>query len=391
MNIGRQSVSSALVAVAAVMVLLGTLYFASLRPGYSHISNTISELGEMGAAQAHWVAFGFFLPVGLIVWLALWLAHGHRSGQDTSLVLLALSGLGAGYVLSAFFPCDPGGPLFGSWRTLVHNAAGVIDYGGTVLGFLLFCLYCARHRMRPQAVAFGIAAALGSLALVLLGLPPAFPVRGAVQRVTELIQFTGLFFVCQLLSTRAAPRVTTFEKEQSYKYSLMAALLSALIRLSILLLILGCTAGCDQTSEHLARSGLDHFGSVALPGGFVELQLAENPGSFLSLGDSLPKLLRQALFTVGTGVCLLGLFAYLVYNRLGRYHFIGLSLIWAGGTSNLIDRITRQGLVTDFLFIRVGPFHTGIFNAADVMVMLGLAVLFYEHWKRRQADRKTNI
>jgi len=68
MNLGRQSFSSALVAVAAAMVLLGTLHFASFRPGYSHISNTISELGETGAPQAHWVAFGFFLPGGIIVW-----------------------------------------------------------------------------------------------------------------------------------------------------------------------------------------------------------------------------------------------------------------------------------------------------------------------------------
>ena len=204
MNIGRQSFSPALIAVAAAMALPGTLYFASLRPGYSHISKTISELGETGAPQAHLVAFGCFLPVGLIVWWALWLLHRHRPGQDTSLVLLALSGLGAGYVLAAFFPCDPGGPLFGSWRTLVHNTTGLIDYGGTAFGFLLFCRYCARQKMRPQAVAFGIAAALGFLATVLLGLPPAFPVRGAVQRVAELIQFAGVFFVCHQLSARAA-------------------------------------------------------------------------------------------------------------------------------------------------------------------------------------------
>jgi hypothetical membrane protein len=191
--------------MAAAMVLLGTLYFASHRPGYSHISNTISELGETGAAQAHLVAFSFFLPVGLIVWLALWLTHGHRSGQDTLLVLLALSGLGTGYVVGAFFPCDPGAPLFGSWRTLVHNAAGLIDYGGTVLGFLLFSRYCARRKATRLAVVFAIAAALGFLAMVLLGLPPAFPVRGAVQRVTELIQFTGVFFVCRLVFTERRP------------------------------------------------------------------------------------------------------------------------------------------------------------------------------------------
>lgn len=161
---------------------------------------------------------------------------------------------------------------------------------------------------------------------------------------------------------------------------------SRTVRLFILLLVLGCAAGCDQTSKHFARSGLDPFSPVTLPGGFAELQLAENPGSFLSLGESLPSPWRQALFTVGTGVCLLGLFAYLVYKRVGRYYFIGLALIWAGGTSNLIDRITRHGLVTDFLFIRVGPLHTGVFNVADVMVMLGVAVLFYEGWKGRSPD-----
>jgi len=207
MIVRRQPLPSALVALAAAMVLFGTLYFASLRPGYRHMSNTISELGEIGVPQAHLVAFGFFLPVGLLVWLAIWLAHrhSHRPGQDTSLVLLALSGLGTGYVLAAFFPCDPGGPLFGSWRTMVHNTAGLIDYGGTALGFFLFCRYCARHKMRTQAVTFGIAAALGLLAMVLLGLPSAFPVRGAVQRVAELIQFAGVLFVCHLLSTSAAP------------------------------------------------------------------------------------------------------------------------------------------------------------------------------------------
>src|SRR5438105_3172591 len=138
MSIRCHYLSSSLIAAAAAMVLLGTLYFASLRPTYSQLSNTISELGETGTPQARLVAFGFFLPVGLLVWLALWVTHRHVPSWDTSLVLFALSGLGAGYVLSAFFPCDPGGPLFGSWRTLVHNAAALIDYGGTTLGFLLF-------------------------------------------------------------------------------------------------------------------------------------------------------------------------------------------------------------------------------------------------------------
>lgn len=153
------------------------------------------------------------------------------------------------------------------------------------------------------------------------------------------------------------------------------------IRLFILLAVLGCAAGCDQASKHFARSGLVHSGPVTLPGGFGELRLAENPGSFLSLGGALPSSLRLAIFTVATAVFLLGLLAYLVGTRGGRYQFIGLMLIWAGGTSNLIDRVARHGLVTDFVVIHIGPLHTGVFNAADVMIMAGSAILLYHYWK----------
>ena len=117
MRVRLHSFATALVLVAAAMVLFGTLYFASLRPNYSHITNTISELGEAGATNAHEVAFGFFLPVGLLVWLALWLIRRGASDSYASFALVALSSLGAGYVMAAFFPCDPRAPIFGSWRT----------------------------------------------------------------------------------------------------------------------------------------------------------------------------------------------------------------------------------------------------------------------------------
>jgi hypothetical protein len=207
MSIRPHSRSSALILVAATMVLLGTLYFASLRLGYTHISNTISELGETGAPRARLVAFGFFLPVGLTVWLALWLIHRTGPDKEASLILIALSCLDTGYVVSAFVPCDPGAPLFGSWRTLVHNLAGLMDYGGTAIGFLLVSRRCAKNGAATQSAGFVVAGALGLVCLTLLCLQPAFHVRGAVQRLAEVIQFTGVFFACFLLSRRMPPDV----------------------------------------------------------------------------------------------------------------------------------------------------------------------------------------
>jgi len=204
MSSRTQFIASGAIVLAALMVLVETLYFASLRPGYSHISNTISELGETGTPRAGKVAFGFFLPVGLLVWWALWLVYREASDRHVSVALAALSSLGAGYVLSAFFPCDPGGPIYGSWRTQVHNVLGFIDYAGTGIGFLIVSRYFAPQGTTRQATAFSAAGTLVLLCLALLSLEAAFPIRGAVQRVAEVLQFVGVFFVCYLAPKKLA-------------------------------------------------------------------------------------------------------------------------------------------------------------------------------------------
>jgi hypothetical protein len=187
------------------MLLVETLYFASLRPGYSHISSTISELGETGAPRAQQVSFGFFLPVGLLVWLALWLVWREAPGRYVSLVLIALSSLGAGYVAAAFFPCDSGAPLFGTWRTQVHNVVGFIDYAGTATDFLLISRHFAGRDTTFQAVVFLVAGLLVLMSVALLSVEATFPIRGAIQRVAEVIRFSGIIFVCHLLSRTMRP------------------------------------------------------------------------------------------------------------------------------------------------------------------------------------------
>jgi signal peptidase II len=147
------------------------------------------------------------------------------------------------------------------------------------------------------------------------------------------------------------------------------------VRLSIITLILVLTAGCDQVTKHYARLQLGQAGSVSIPGHVVEFTLAENPGAFLSVGAALPQITRTALMVcVGSGLALL--LAYLLRAPgLRLLPFMGLALSWSGGMSNLIDRFSRHGLVTDFMVLRVGPFHTGIFNLADFAIMAGTLVL----------------
>jgi signal peptidase II len=154
--------------------------------------------------------------------------------------------------------------------------------------------------------------------------------------------------------------------------------LSRKLRLGCLICLLVCTVGCDQTSKHLARSRLSQATLVILSGGLVEFRLAENPGSFLSLGALLPDSVRFVVFTLGVGAGLLALTGYLTSrSRIGLMRFIGLSLVTAGGISNVLDRILHHGLVTDFATVRIGPLHTGVFNVADVLIMIGVGVVIW--------------
>jgi signal peptidase II len=111
----------------------------------------------------------------------------------------------------------------------------------------------------------------------------------------------------------------------------------------------------------------------------LRLQLTENPGSFLSLGASLPQQLRFALFTAVVAALLIGLVcAALFARRLSTARFVALALIAGGGISNLIDRLLYDGRVTDFLNVGIGSLRTGIFNIADMAILGGALLMIFK-------------
>lgn len=93
-----------------------------------------------------------------------------------------------------------------------------------------------------------------------------------------------------------------------------------------------------------------------------------------------------------TGGLLAGLLVYLLRkNDLDSVTLIGCSLILAGGIGNLIDRVVFNGVVTDFLNIGIGSLRTGIFNIADVVIMLGVGLVIYRSFsERKQVDTRFN-
>jgi len=91
------------------------------------------------------------------------------------------------------------------------------------------------------------------------------------------------------------------------------------------------------------------------------------------------------LFTIGTGIMLLALTAMAHRFVDGSWSMLGLTLFVAGGASNWMDRLVH-GSVVDFLNVGIGPLRTGIFNVADVAIMLGVGISLLAQFGRNRTE-----
>jgi signal peptidase II len=142
---------------------------------------------------------------------------------------------------------------------------------------------------------------------------------------------------------------------------------------AVLLVATAATIGCDRLSKRLAADTLAGTPGRSFLGGAVQLEYAENPGAFLGLGSDWPPTTRLIIFATATA---LGLWLVVVLARRLRQPpaLVGLGLIAGGSLSNLADRLAT-GAVVDFLYVGIGPVHTGVFNLADAAIVAGAALV----------------
>jgi signal peptidase II len=157
-------------------------------------------------------------------------------------------------------------------------------------------------------------------------------------------------------------------------------------RLALFLLIMA-TIGCDRVTKHFAAATLINVPTQSFLLDTVRLEYSENTGAFLSLGANWPAAARTGLFTVGNGILLLAVVLAAARGRWSGPTLFGAAVFVAGGASNVADRIIR-GSVIDFLNVGIGPLRTGIFNVADVAIMLGVVLVALVTFRSGKKDRK---
>ena len=163
--------------------------------------------------------------------------------------------------------------------------------------------------------------------------------------------------------------------------------MSILKRIQMILVICLVSIGLDQSTKWYATEYLSKFEMSSYWSDTLRIVYAENTGAFLGLGSGMSESAKFWIFVCAVGFILSALLIYILRTKTQTvYGLSSLILIFSGGISNFFDRATNNGAVIDFLNIGIGSLRTGIFNIADMAIMLGVFLLLFA--KDIKADSK---
>jgi hypothetical protein len=196
-----------LLAVATVLFGLGFyIVGAAIKPGYSSLSQYISELNATGTAWASALGYLGFLPLGLLFAAFLVAASPLAAVQGASrLGWWLLWSQPVAFIGVALAPCDVGCPLGGSPTQLVHDLLGVTTYFAGALGMLLLSFAPALRGRAPSRHFLRVAALAFVLLFVAMLDPQIVEIRGALQRIADALLAAALLTIAFRLLPAARP------------------------------------------------------------------------------------------------------------------------------------------------------------------------------------------
>ena len=128
----------------------------------------------------------------------------------------------------------------------------------------------------------------------------------------------------------------------------------------------------DQCTKYLAETFLKPKGYVTVIPGVLELRYLENRGAAFGMLQN-----RQWIFVV-FAICCVILCCWYVFRLAAEDRHLAsavcLSVLAAGASGNLIDRVAR-GSVIDFIYVSL--IHFPVFNVADMCVSVSTIVLVF--------------
>jgi hypothetical membrane protein len=175
--------------LAPVSFTVFLVIFSILTPGYSNLTNAVSELGTSDAPYAlAWSVFGFVL-VGLLIAAFAWGLHADLRQSPGAIGVPTLIGIsGIGFAALGLFPADAG--FAPSVRTTLHFTMVSINFLPFLLATFVFAIRLQSNEYWKKWILFSII--MGILGIASFFIPKSIP-GGLSQRIGLAAYFLWLF------------------------------------------------------------------------------------------------------------------------------------------------------------------------------------------------------
>lgn len=190
-----------LLLVLSILYTIGFYFIGSaIKPGYSQLSNFVSEYNATGTARANTLTYAGFLATSVL--LSAFLISATPLVQVSGASRLGfwlLWSLPASFFLALFAPCDAGCPIEGSTSQLMHNLYAIVTYFGMGAGIALISLarkFSAFKLRRAFMLLVGVAF---PVVFVIMIQPDIAPWRGLIQRLLDVALAASLILIAWTL------------------------------------------------------------------------------------------------------------------------------------------------------------------------------------------------
>lgn len=161
--------------------------------------------------------------------------------------------------------------------------------------------------------------------------------------------------------------------------------------IAVMIIILVAAPVLDQLTKLLVDYYMEIGDSIPLIDGVLHITYIRNKGAAFGSMDNM-----RPVFMIGSVLALIAIAAFLIkkYRTLDNVTKISMSLIIAGGFSNMIDRCFYgdtlfNGSVIDFIdFCAFPAIWSYIFNIADACVVVGTGLLIFAIIMMEVKERK---
>ncbi len=141
----------------------------------------------------------------------------------------------------------------------------------------------------------------------------------------------------------------------------------------IYLILYAVMLAADLISKHIAEANMKLGQTIPVIRNVFHITYVMNEGAAFSIFSG-----KQTFLVIITAAALLAVIIYIAVKRpKNPLIMTSLTMILAGGTGNLYDRIVLNG-VRDFFDFRIINF--AVFNIADIFVVCGALLLVLYLW-----------